>query len=54
MPPIEWPMTSMRPVHDEAIASIIASSTGVSSLPLWSLQAAQALPHDGLKICAFV
>jgi len=49
--PIEWPITSILPVHERAIASTSASRTGVSSLPLWSLQAAQVLlPQLGRRI----
>jgi hypothetical protein len=49
--PIEWPITSTRPVHERAIASTSALMTGVSSLPLWSLHAAQVLlPQFGRKI----
>ena len=36
--PIEWPMTSILPVQDDAIALLIAVLTGVCSEPLWSLQ----------------
>src|ERR1700744_6614618 len=50
--PIEWPITSIWPVQELGIALVIALRTGVSSVPLWSLQAAHSeLPQEGAKIC---
>src|SRR5690606_4283936 len=46
--PIEWPITSILPVQELAKACCNALRTGVSSLPLWSLQAAQLFePQSG-------